>query len=68
MSGLGGLAGIALAGIVAAIIPSSFIHLTLSLKNAVTGLSVSLVTGVIAGLAPAIRASRLNPVDAISAH
>lgn len=68
MSILGGLAGIGLAGVIAAIIPSSFIHLSLSLKNAAIGILVSLITGVLAGLAPALKASRLNPVDAISSH
>lgn len=40
----------------------------LSTKNVVTGLSVSLVIGVVAGVLPAWRASRLSPVDAIRAN
>lgn len=39
----------------------------LSGANVVLGLSVSAIIGVIAGIMPAIRASRMNPVDAIRA-
>ncbi|MFN9581126.1 MAG: ABC transporter permease, partial [Bacteroidota bacterium] len=39
----------------------------LSLKNIATGLTVSVVIGLISGILPAYNASRLNPVDAIRA-
>ncbi len=37
----------------------------LSLKNIITGISISAAIGLVAGLIPAIAASRLHPVDAI---
>ncbi len=37
----------------------------MSMKNILTGISISAVIGLIAGLIPAISASRLHPVDAI---
>jgi len=39
--------------------------IVLTLKNILTGISVSVFIGIIAGLIPAILASRLNPVEAI---
>ncbi|OFY68644.1 MAG: ABC transporter [Bacteroidetes bacterium RIFOXYA12_FULL_33_9] len=38
----------------------------LSTKNIVTGLLISIIVGLISGIAPALSASRLNPVDAIN--
>lgn len=37
----------------------------LSMKNIIIGVSISAVIGLVAGLIPAISASRLHPVDAI---
>jgi putative ABC transport system permease protein len=37
----------------------------LSTKNIITGLSVSVIIGIISGILPAYNASQLNPVDAI---
>lgn len=39
----------------------------LSMKNIATGLTVSVIIGLISGILPAYNASRLNPVDAIRA-
>lgn len=41
--------------------------ITLSLKNILTGLGISGIIGLVSGIAPAISASRLNPVDAMRA-
>ncbi|KAB1063832.1 ABC transporter permease [Salibacter halophilus] len=41
--------------------------IVLSLKNVITGLSISVVIGLLAGIIPAYSAARLNPVDAIRA-
>jgi putative ABC transport system permease protein len=40
-------------------------NIFLSSYNIILGLTIAVITGVIAGFIPAIRASRLNPVDAI---
>ncbi|MEI6508610.1 MAG: ABC transporter permease [Bacteroidota bacterium] len=39
--------------------------ITLSLKNIITGFSVSIIIGILSGFIPAWSASRLDPVDAI---
>ena len=41
--------------------------ISLSWNNVIIGLIISSVIGLISGIAPAISASRLNPVDAIRA-
>ncbi|MGQ9847034.1 MAG: ABC transporter permease [Bacteroidales bacterium] len=43
-------------------------NLSLSLKNIITGLSISAVVGIISGYAPARTAAKMNPVDAINAN
>lgn len=68
LSVLGGIAGILLAWLSTAFLPSTFIQISLSPKSAFTGIAVALVTGIGAGIAPAIRASKLNPVEAMSIH
>jgi putative ABC transport system permease protein len=37
----------------------------LPIERVVAGISISVAVGVIAGIIPAIKASRLNPVDAM---
>jgi putative ABC transport system permease protein len=62
----GGMAGIALVWLVSLSISSAAdFPIFFSLNNFITGLSLSVITGIVAGIIPAIRASRLNPVEAI---
>jgi putative ABC transport system permease protein len=64
----GGVAGI-LFGVAAALFAKMHLRITeielLSWKAAVLGIVVSIVTGLIAGVAPARRAARLAPTDAL---
>jgi ABC-type antimicrobial peptide transport system permease subunit len=39
------------------------VHFTLN--NFLTGITLSMITGILAGIIPAIRAAKLNPVEAI---
>ena len=68
LSALGGLAGILLVGVVVMAVPSDMIELSLSAGNVAAGLLISFTIGVTAGLAPAVRAANLRPVDAINAR
>lgn len=67
LSILGGLIGLFLVWLIAIILSSvtdSF-EFVLSVKNIFLGLSTTFVIGIIAGIIPAIGASRLDPVEAI---
>lgn len=66
LSLVGGALGIALVWLLTVIIPTDTISLRMSLSNVLTGLAVSVLTGIAAGVAPALRASRLDPVEAIN--
>ena len=61
---IGGLAGLGL------VMPFSFLsteifEFTLSNKNIILGLSISVTIGILAGILPAARAAWMNPVEAI---
>lgn len=65
---IGGIIGMLLVFLVVMVMNSiSDLGFVLTLKNVIIGTVVSLVTGIVAGIVPAWRASRLNPVDAIRA-
>ena len=51
--------------IVAEVINRLLLPASLSLPIVLIALLVSVLTGVVAGLIPAYRASRLNPIDAL---
>lgn len=66
LSTLGGGAGVLLVWLGVQITPAGSVELHLTFANALLGLGISLSTGLVAGLAPALHAARLNPVDAIN--
>ena len=69
LSILGGLIGLVLIFILAGAV-SIFTDFTLmlSVKNVITGLSISTAIGIISGLAPAMMAAKLDPVIAIRSN
>jgi putative ABC transport system permease protein len=62
---LGGLIGILVASILTAVINKMLMPASVSLPILVIAVVVSIVVGVVAGLVPAIRGSRLNPIEAL---
>ena len=66
LSLIGGIAGIIMVWITSIGISSAVdfpVHFTLN--NFLTGITLSMITGILAGIIPAIRAAKLNPVEAI---
>lgn len=64
LSGLGGIIGILL-GILLSLIIGRFLTTTITLWSIALSFGFSCAVGVIFGVAPAIRASRLNPIEAL---
>ena len=66
---IGGVIGLLLI-FIASTLASNAIELKiyLTIGNIITGLTISVIIGVISGFSPAYNASRLNPVDAINTH
>lgn len=66
LSLFGGIAGIILVWFTTIAVSKSFdFPVFFSINNFLTGIILSTITGLIAGIIPAMRASKLNPVDAI---
>jgi putative ABC transport system permease protein len=62
---LGGTIGIALAAIVTAILNATVMPASLSLPILGIAVLVSVLVGVVAGVAPAYRGARMDPIDAL---
>lgn len=63
---IGGLVGLLLIAVILAILSNVIdFDLFLSINNILAGISLSIVIGVLAGMIPAMRASGMDPVDAM---
>jgi len=62
---LGGAIGIAIAAIITAVINAMLMPAKPSIPIVLTALFVSIVVGIAAGMAPALRGAKLDPVDAL---
>ena len=64
LSLIGGIAGLLLVSLLTFIPPSVF-EIVITTQNIATGLGLSVAIGLISGIAPALSAARMNPVEAI---
>jgi putative ABC transport system permease protein len=62
---LGGVIGIALAWILTAVINAVLLPASVSIPILITAVVVSIAVGVLAGLVPAYKGARLNPIEAL---
>ena len=64
LSLIGGIAGLLLVSLLT-FIPASVFEIVITTQNIATGLGLSIFIGLISGIAPALSAARMNPVEAI---
>lgn len=65
---VGGVVGLVLVYLVTLLAGMADFSFSLSLGNVITGLTISVIIGLISGLFPAATAARLDPVEAIRAN
>ena len=63
---IGGAIGVVISFGVAALINEFVMPASISIPIVIVALLISILTGVISGFIPALRASRLNPIDALA--
>jgi len=63
---VGGFIGVVISFGVAAVINEFVMPASISLPIVIVALLISILTGVISGFIPALKASRLNPIDALA--
>jgi len=64
LSLIGGIAGLLLVSLLT-FIPASVFEIVITPQNIATGLGLSVAIGLISGIAPALSAAKMNPVEAI---
>ena len=64
LSLIGGIAGLLLVSLLT-FIPASVFEIVITTQNIATGLGLSIFIGLMSGIAPALSAARMNPVEAI---
>jgi putative ABC transport system permease protein len=64
---IGGMAGLSITYMLTVVLREFFPSFPVTVSPSITGLAIisSIVTGVLSGFAPAWRAARMNPVDAL---
>jgi putative ABC transport system permease protein len=67
LSAIGGVIGLALAELIGVIVSRAFIKTVIPWYAAVMAIGVSATVGIVAGLYPASRAARLDPIEALRA-
>ena len=66
LSGMGGILGVIVGIILARIISViAMIPVAISIPSVIIAVAFSMVIGIVFGLAPSVKASRLNPIDAL---
>lgn len=61
---VGGLAGL-IAAVILSMLINQFIPTSIQVGSVILGISISLITGIISGLAPAYTAAKMDPVEAL---
>ena len=68
LSGIGGAVGVTIAWIIGRVLTAVFFPTTLSIGAVTIAVTVSAVVGVMAGVFPAWKAARLDPIEALRAE
>ena len=62
---LGGMVGIVIAGFVTAVINATLMPASISIPILIVAVLISILTGVLAGLVPAYRGAKLDPIESL---
>ena len=68
MAAVGGAIGVTIAWIIGRVLTAVFFPTALSIGAVIIAVSVSMIVGVVAGVFPAWKAARLDPIEALRAE
>ena len=68
MAAVGGAIGVTIAWIIGRVLTAVFFPTALSIGAVFIAVSVSMIVGVVAGVFPAWKAARLDPIEALRAE